>query len=159
MPVPPFILLRRSTLPLLLLILFSLQLAGCAGAAASIAVDAAGPAIEKTAELINSGKFEAYEPASFDEAVASVRTAADHLDLRYVREERCKDRLKLVYYDQRKQKIDITLTPRTPRVTSILVEVGWFGAKGMGRLTMRQILHDLPQKLVIDHSALQEGGG
>lgn len=119
------------------------SLGGCA-AVAPVATDAAGTAIDKTGDLIGRGKVESCQVASIDEATATVRKAADELDLKYEREKKHPDQLKLCYIDLRKQEIVVTVVRRTPHMTEIHVDVGLFGPESMAQLMMRQILSDLP---------------
>ena len=118
-------------------------LPGCV--AAPFVAGAAGPAIEKSAELARWGKTESFQAVTMDEMIAAVRKGTEELDLTHIKEERSKETLELVYKDRQKAaKSKIDVQPRTDRATYILVDVGWFGTEGMGELTMRQILHELP---------------
>jgi hypothetical protein len=119
-----------------------LAMGGCAAAPA--AGEVAGATIGNTEAMVLRGKVEACERVTMEEAVATARKVAGELELRPTGEEKHPDQLKLEYCDERDQKIVVTLVRRTPRVTELHVDVGFFGAWPMGRLVMWQILHDLP---------------
>ena len=133
---------RYVPLSSILLMGICLNVGGCAGFA-TVASDVAGTAVDKTYQLARTGKAESFQPVPIDEAIAAARTAASDLSLSTLREQPHPDQLKLVYKDQRKQEIVITLVRRSPTVTEIHVDVGLFGVEGMSQLTLRQILHHL----------------
>ncbi len=129
-------------------------LPGCV--AAPFIAEAAGPAIEKSAELARWGKTESFQAVTMEEMIAAVRKGTDELGLTHIKEEPGKDKLELAYQDQRNQQIKIDVELRTARATYILVDVGWFGTEGMGDLTMRQILHNLPARVRPDGTDRQK---
>jgi Protein of unknown function (DUF3568) len=131
-----------TPLAAILLATGSLSVAGCAGFA-TVAGDVAGTAVDKTYQLARVGKAESFQPVTMKQAITAARAAADELALALMREQPHPDQLKLVYQDQRKQQIVITLIRRTVRATEIHVDVGLFGAEGMAQLTLRQLLDHL----------------
>jgi hypothetical protein len=130
------------TVGVLFLFVTMLDVGGCAGLA-TVAGDVAGSAVDKTYQLARTGKAESYQPLPIDQVITAVRGAAEGLDLAPVREEKHPDQLKLIYKDQRKLEIVVTVVRRTSRATEIHVDVGLFGVEGMGQLMLRQILRNL----------------
>ena len=147
---------RSGALTVLLLSIAAAGLYGCAASVAPVAGDVAGSAIEKTGDVWRTGKTDAYEPVPLDDAVASVKKAAQDLELTPDRQEKHPDQLKLIYHDQRKQEITVTVVRRTGRLCEIHVDVGMLGVQGAGRAMMRQILADLPGANPTDKRALED---
>jgi hypothetical protein len=123
-------------------------LAGCAAAAApgaDVAGAAAGTVVDTTGRLLDKGKVESYQGISLEETIATVRKVAEELDLKLVREVKHPEQMKLIYTDERKHKIVLTVIRRTRRMSEIHADVGLFGEEGMAQLMIRQILKDLPE--------------
>jgi predicted small secreted protein len=126
-----------------LLLSGALLLAGCV-AAAGVASDVSSTAVDATEKLATTGKAEAFVRASWERTVESVHRAADNLALKTVREKSHPEQRKLVYTDDRGQEITITVIRRTAATSEIRLDVGLFGATGLGQLMLKEIVRDLP---------------
>ncbi len=128
------------------------NLAGCA--AASVAGDASGEVLGKSEELIRRGKVETDQPVPIADAIEIVQRAADELKLNSAGHEKHPDQVKLIYRDDRKQMVVVTIVRRTEVLTEIHTDVGFLGPESLGRAVMRQILDDLPPERPHDAKSL-----
>jgi hypothetical protein len=147
----------RHYLKILTLATSVIFLAACA-AAVPVTADVAGAALEKSGDLAKAGKAETHQPIGIDAMAGITEQAAGELSLRQTGREVHAGKIKLKYRDQRHQDIAVTLTRRTPVVTQLQVDVGWFGDAGMGELLLRQIMHDMPPEAARHVQSATDGG-
>ena len=121
---------------------------GCA--AAGVAGDIIGSSIDTTQELFRAGKADTYVNANWQDVVVAMRSATDHLSLKVQEERPHPEQLKVIYHDDREQRVTITIVRRTHTMTELHVDVGFFGPEGLGRLVLREMAHELPHAMT-DH--------
>ena len=132
-----------SSLAATLLLAGAVLLPGCA-AAVGVVGDVGSGAVDTTQKVFNLGKVDAFVRAPWQDVITAAHQAAAHLALKSVREEPHPEQRKLVYTDDRKQEITITVIRRTADATEIRVDVGLFGPGGLAQLTLQEILRGLP---------------
>ena len=90
-------------------------------------------------------KVISYQMVRFEDAVKATMRAAEALSLETRREDIKEDRVELRYADKRNQAVDIILERRSATITTIQVNAGFFGPKGLTRLVLLQIIEELDQ--------------
>lgn len=90
--------------------------------------------------------------ARFDQVVKAVDGAAESLKLNAVEREVGPDGIRYRFRDGRADQFRLVVEPRTPAVTSVLIEVGDGGSVAVARLFGRQIILELTQAGVFDDS-------
>jgi hypothetical protein len=125
-----------------LLLTFSASLlTGCA--AATVGADVVGSTFDVAKEAVVAGKAETFINIPFEAALESTRRTAEKLDIKFIKEDKKHpDRIKLLFADDRKQEITITIIRRTAAMTEVRVDVGLFGPDDEARLTLREVLKD-----------------
>ncbi len=118
---------------------------GCA--AAGVAGDIVGSSIDTTQQMFRAGKADTFVNANWQDVVRAMRQAADKLTLHAVKEYAHPEQLKVILGDDRQQEVTITIVRRTPTMTELHVDVGFFGPEGLGRLVLREIAKELPKAL------------
>ena len=86
-----------------------------------------------------------YQVVRFEDAVKASIRAAETLSLENLREDIKEDRAELRYVDERNQDVDITIERRSATITTIQVNAGSFGPRGLTRLVLLQIIEELDQ--------------
>ena len=119
---------------------------GCAGFA-SLGGDAAGELVSTTSAVFHAGKCEAFVAAPWEKMVAAVEQAAGELALTPVKEEHHPEQRKLIYRDDRKQEVVVTVIRRSKEVTELKVDVGIIGVEGLGRLMLQKTLSEVGQAM------------
>ncbi|MEJ2282702.1 MAG: DUF3568 family protein [Desulfobacterales bacterium] len=89
------------------------------------------------------GKIESYQAVTFENALKATRLAVATLSLDVKQEEIDADRASFQYADKNGHRMDVVIEQRTATMTYLMVNTGWFGVHGMGRLLMRQILLEI----------------
>jgi hypothetical protein len=122
---------------------------GCAGltlVGAASALGAAGSALDTGASVYSNGKLDSAELASLEQLERAVRSAAGELGLSVMAEKALGDgRRRLQLVDRRHKVIDIWLDPRTPTLTRLRIDVGWFGSEPTARLILSRVRAYLPK--------------
>ena len=137
---------RRATATATLLAMaISLSCGGCAAIPLAVLGTAAGiaaTAVSTGADVYSLGKLDAAEMASFREVCNGVGAAADDLSLHLV-STKVKDRRLIVRLaDDQKATIDVTVEPRTARLTRLRIDVGLFGSEPTARLLLKRIRNE-----------------
>jgi hypothetical protein len=114
---------------------------GCA--AASVGADVVGSTFDVAKEAVFAGKAETFVDVPWERATEATKTVADKLAITFVKETPYADRRKLLYTDDRKQDITITIVRRSANMTELRVDVGLFGPDDEARLTLRELLKEL----------------
>jgi hypothetical protein len=90
-------------------------------------------------------KVRSYQFVRFENAVEAAQGAAKALSLEDQTKDIQQNRAHLRYLTEKEEAIDIVIERRTATITFILVDVGFFGPKGMSRLMLLQILNEIEQ--------------
>ena len=90
-------------------------------------------------------KVNSYQIVRYEDAVKATLRAADTLSLENRKKDINENRAELRYIDEKEQVIDIILERLTATITYITVDAGFFGAKGMTRLMLLQILNEIEE--------------
>jgi hypothetical protein len=128
---------------------------GCA--AAGVAGDIVGSSIDTTQELFRAGKADTYANTNWQDTIGAMRRGTDKLGLHPEVEHAHPEQLKVIYQDDRKQEVTITIVRRTETMTEVHVDVGFFGPEGLGRLVLREIAKEMPKALT-DRRFEPDGG-
>ena len=88
-------------------------------------------------------KVISYQIVDFEDAVKGTISAAETLSLENKKEDIKDNRAEMRYTDEKGQVVDIIIERRSPTVTTIQADAGFFGPRGFTRLVLLQILHEL----------------
>jgi hypothetical protein len=133
----------------LLVLLIACCSGGCAGmtlvGAASV-VGVAGGALDTGTSVWSMGKLDSAELASLEQLEAAIHSAAVELGLVILSEKTRGDgRRRLAFIDERHKVVDLWLDPRTPTLTRLRIDVGWFGSEPTARLILARTRYHLRQ--------------
>lgn len=123
-------------------LLLLLSLSGCTGLEPA-AVGAGVSAAQSGGAFLSRGKAGSYELATFEESLEAARRAGDTCGFQLDRERPTPHGLVLVYYDDRAQRISVTVERRTESVTLIRANTGPLGPTGLASLYFKQVLEVL----------------
>lgn len=116
---------------------------GCSAPVALGIIGAAGSDGPVVFNHLSGGKSESYCIAKYDDVVAAVLNAGDALSLE-VKEKKVDKNLAVIRYcDAKNESIDLSVERRSDTMTSIKLDVGWFGSVAFSRLMARQIISEL----------------
>ena len=90
-------------------------------------------------------KVISYQVVRFVDAVNCAVRAAEALSLEKTRKDIKDNRARLQYVDEKNQPVDIIIERRSATITTIQVNAGFFGPKGLTRLVLLQIIEELDQ--------------
>jgi hypothetical protein len=113
-------------------------LTGCE--AASAGGEAIGSAFDALQSVFRAGKVDRFSNVSIDDSIRATREAGQDLQLSFVRTSIHPDQQKIIFRDDRKQDVVVTLVRRTGRMTEIRVDVGLFGPEGFSRLMLDRVM-------------------
>lgn len=138
----------------LLLATVLLLLIGCCGCTAGLTVATAASAAALAGETIDTGgavysmgKLDSAERARLPECIDCVHAAAIDLSLEPMTEKTLSDgRQRFAFKDHRHKVIDVWLDPRTPTMTHVRIDVGWFGSQPTARLFLARFRYHLLQR-------------
>jgi hypothetical protein len=116
---------------------------GCASSVIVGGVSGGVSALPSGATYMGRGKFESFQIARYEDVAEATSRAAEALSLDGRDKSLGDDRASFRYVDGRGQRIDVRIERRTDTVTSIRIDVGIFGSKGMGRLMLGQIIDEV----------------
>ena len=89
------------------------------------------------------GKAESFVIAKYDDVIAATLRAVEALSLE-VKEKRIENGQAFYrFYDAKQKRIDLFIEYRSDTMTSVIINVGWFGSVAFGRLMARRILFEL----------------
>ena len=89
------------------------------------------------------GKAESFVIAKYDDVIAATLRAVEALSLE-VKEKRIENGQAFYRcYDAKQKRIDLFIEYRSDTMTSVIINVGWFGSVAFGRLMARRILFEL----------------
>jgi hypothetical protein len=117
--------------------------AGCASPVIIGGVTGGIGALPATGTYVGRGKFESVQIARYKDVVEATSRAAQSLSLDGKKENIEEDRASFRYVDGKGQRIDVRIERRTDTVTSLRIDVGLFGTKGMGRVMLEQIIDEV----------------
>ena len=86
-----------------------------------------------------------FQVVRFEDAVKSTLRAAEALSLEKTRADIKDNRAELQYTDEKDQTVDIVIERRSKTITTIQVNAGTFGPRGLTRLVLLQIIEELDQ--------------
>ena len=116
---------------------------GCSAPVALGIIGAAGSDGPVVFNHLSGGKSESYCIAKYDDVVAAVLNAGEALSLE-VKEKKVDKNLAVIRYcDAKNESIDLSVERRSDTMTSIKLDVGWFGSVAFSRLMARQIISEL----------------
>jgi hypothetical protein len=90
-------------------------------------------------------KVISYQVVRFEDAVKGTLRAAEALSLEKTRKDIKDNRAELQYADEKNQTVDIVIERRSATITTIQVNAGSFGPRGLTRLVLLQIIEELDQ--------------
>ena len=90
-------------------------------------------------------KVVSYQVVRFEDAVKSTLRAAEALSLEKTREDIKDNRADFQYADEMNQTVNIIIERRSATITTIQVNAGSFGPRGLTRLVLLQIIEELDQ--------------
>lgn len=129
----------KNVLTLAVLSILLANTYGCTACIVGPAASAAGAG----ATRVQMGKATRFEIAQYEDVIKASRLAAENLALILKKEKIEANRASLNYLDDKDQRIDLLIEPRTDTITYIEVDVGMFGPPGLGLLMLNQILDEL----------------
>ena len=118
--------------------------AGCAtgvtvATAASVA-SLAGSTLDTGTDVYSMGKLNTAEMASIPDVVEASRLAAKDLKLTIMTDKQRGDGVvRMAMVDNRHKVVDLWLDPRTPNLTRIEIDVGWFGSQPTATLILSRL--------------------
>jgi hypothetical protein len=133
--------LRLAVLCILLAGTYGCTTACLLGSAGTVGAGAA----EGGVTHFDMGKVTRFEIARYEDVIEASRLAAEDLSLDLKEHKIEKNRASFRYLDDKDQKIDLLIERRTDTITYIRVDVGIFGPKGLGLLTLNHILSVLAE--------------
>ena len=90
-----------------------------------------------------SGKVKSYELAHYQDVVEATRRAGEALSLKLQKETTNTEKSTFYYIDDKNEKVEVTIEPRTDTLTYIEIDVGFFGSKGLALVVINQIAHEI----------------
>ena len=93
-----------------------------------------------------SGKVKSYELAHYQDVVEATRLAGEALSLKLEKETTNAEQSTFYYIDDKKQKVKVTIEPRTDTLTHIEIDVGFFGPKGLALVVINQIVTEITRE-------------
>lgn len=135
----------NSALTLAVLCILLASTYGCPACVVGSAVTVGAGAAEAGVTRFEMGGVTRFEIARYEDVIKASRLAAENLSLDLKEEKVEENRASFSYLDDKDQKIDLLIERRTDTITYIKVDVGIFGPKGLGLLTLNQILNVLAE--------------
>lgn len=114
---------------------------GCLSPLAIGSIGAAG----SNAAFSNSGrgKAESFLIVKYDDVIAATLRAVEALSLELKEKKIENDKIFYRFYDAKKKRIDLFVERQSDTMTSVKINVGWFGSVAFGRLMAQQIIFEL----------------
>jgi hypothetical protein len=130
-----------------------LLLAACSGCTAGLTVATAASAAALAGETLDTGnavysmgKLDSAERARLPECLDCIHAASIDLGLDAMTEKTLSDgRMRLAFKDKRHKVTDVWLDPRSPTMTLVRIDVGWFGSQPTARLFLSRFKYHLLQ--------------
>ncbi len=142
------------TLALCILLLIVPALTGCTAvpiATISAAAGAAAATTEVTSAVYKSGKLRSAEMASFEQMHEALSMTVDDLGYNVKQENIDEGRhVRVVIEDEQYKRIVINIERHTPKVCTLMVDVGWLGAQHIARLFYERFKAEL--KIVLEQT-------
>jgi hypothetical protein len=135
----------KSALRLTVLCILLASTYGCTACIIGSAGTVGAGATEAGVTRFELGKVTRFELARYEDVIEASRLAAEDLSLDLKEHKIEKNRASFRYVDDKEQKIDLLIERRTDTIIYIKVDVGIFGPKGLGLLTLNQILSALAE--------------
>ena len=133
---------------------------GCQAPMAIGTLESIGSASPTAFQNLGRGKIESFWIARFEDVVKGTETAGQTLALNLTEKKVEKDQACYRYSDEKGDQIALTIERRTATVTSILIDVGYFGPIAFGRLLAHQVIVELVEAGVFaDDSELETDDG
>ena len=90
-----------------------------------------------------NGRIKSFELARYEDVVEATRRAGEALSLRLQKETTNAEKSAFYYIDDKNEKVEVTIEPRTDSLTHIEIGVGFFGSKGLALVVINQITHEI----------------
>lgn len=133
----------KKIVALVILAILAMIHAGCLPSTALYTLGSAGTAAPVTFETEGRGQAEGYWIARFDDVIAATLRAGQVLSLE-LKDKSIQDRQASIRYaDQKGKQIKLLIETRTDTVTSMHIDIGWFGSVGLAQLLVRQVVFEL----------------
>ena len=114
----------------------------CLGPSATVGSNAGEAGVSR----YENGKVKSYELAHYQDVVEATRLAGEALSLKLQKETTNADQSTFYYIDDKKQKVKVTIEPRTDTLTHIDIDVGFFGPKGLALVVINQIVTEITRE-------------
>ena len=111
----------------------------CLGTSATVGSSASEAGISR----YESGKVKSYELAHYQDVVEATRRAGEALALELQKKTTNAEEATFYYIDDKKEKVKVTIEPRTDTLTQIEIDVGFFGSKGLALVVLNQIIQEI----------------
>lgn len=133
----------KNIVALVIIALLAMINTGCLSSSALYTLGSASAGAPVTFEAEGGGQAEGFWIARFDDVVAATLRAGQALSLE-LKEESVQDGQATIHYsDQKGKQIKLFIEIRTDTVTSMHIDIGWFGSVGLARLLIRQVVFEL----------------
>ena len=76
----------------------------------------------------------------------ATRRAGEALSLNLQKESTNAEQSIFYYIDDKKEKVKVTIEPRTGTLTQIQIDVGFFGSKGLALVLINQIVNEIARE-------------
>ena len=116
---------------------------GCLSSSALYSLWSASATAPVTFEAEGRGQAEGFWIARFDDVVAATLSAGQALSLELKEKSIQASQAGIHYADLKGKQIKLFIEIRTDTVTSMHIDIGWFGSVGLARLLVRQVVFEL----------------